>query len=84
MDIEAWREGFRAGTRLAPPQPPYASATLEAWSWHRGFIEGAAKRLGRRYSEQPPTDVAWPALPRQTIWHRVHHGNSMAAGTESH
>lgn len=69
MDAEAWREGFRAGKRLSQPRPPYGSGTLEAWSWHRGFIEGVAQRLGRSYSDQPPAaDVDWPQLPRVTVW----------------
>lgn len=42
---------------------PYEPGTLEAWSWHRGFIEGAAKRLGRCYSDIPAAGVEWPRLP---------------------
>jgi hypothetical protein len=67
MDTNAWDEGFRAGQRLHSLQPPYDSGTLEAWSWHRGFIEGAARRMGRCYSDTPPANVEWPALPRQAL-----------------
>ncbi|WP_157264415.1 hypothetical protein [Azohydromonas aeria] len=69
MDTQAWGEGFRAGQRLRGHEPPYDSDTWEAWSWHRGFIEGAAQRLGRRYSDQPAAPVEWPSLPRHAQRH---------------
>ncbi|MDZ5455805.1 hypothetical protein [Azohydromonas lata] len=61
--MQAWREGLRAGRRLHPLQGPYDSGTLQAWSWHWGFIEGAAQRMGRRYSAMPAEALEWPALP---------------------
>lgn len=79
MDIEVWREGFEAGKRLQPARPPYDNGTLEAWSWHRGYIEGAAQRMGRCYSDRPPRDVEWPSLPSQRAVRRSHargHGSS--------
>ncbi|WP_157272024.1 hypothetical protein [Azohydromonas aeria] len=65
MDTQAWGEGFRAGQRLREHRSPYDIGTLEAWSWHRGYIEGAAWRMGRRYDDMPPAMVEWPPLPRQ-------------------
>jgi hypothetical protein len=65
MDIEIWLEGFEAGGRLQPDRPPYDNGTVEAWSWHRGYIEGAARRMGRRYSDKPPVNLEWPKLPSQ-------------------
>lgn len=66
MYTQAWREGFRGGRLLPPSQSPYDSGTLQAWSWYRGFTEGVAQRMGRRYSDMPVEPVEWPALPSHT------------------
>jgi hypothetical protein len=74
MDTQAWGEGFQVGQRLQGHQPPYDSDTWEAWSWHRGFIEGTAQRLGRPYSDKPAAPMEWPCLPRHVQRHGARTG----------
>lgn len=59
INERAWKEGFWAGEVLSRTVAPYERGTVDAWSWHRGFIEGVAKCRGRRYSERPPAHVDW-------------------------
>jgi hypothetical protein len=58
IDSKAWDEGFKAGETIRswPGESrcavhcPYPPASIEALSWHSGFIEGDAKRQGYSYS----------------------------------
>ncbi|WP_156901816.1 hypothetical protein [Azohydromonas australica] len=49
MDGRAWEEGFHAGQHLGK-SCPYQSDSQEEWDWHAAWLEGAAKKLGMRYS----------------------------------
>jgi hypothetical protein len=43
QDPKAWAEGFRAGEE-GESRCPYPAGSLEAFAWHSGHVEGAAKR----------------------------------------
>jgi len=49
-DSKAWDKGFKAGETSPIAHCPYYPLSLQAWSWHSGFIEGDAKRRGYSYS----------------------------------
>ena len=44
QDPRAWREGLEAGVAGDVLACPYRALTRESWSWHSGWIEGAAVR----------------------------------------
>jgi hypothetical protein len=51
LDREVWNAGFVDGEDGVPVTwCPYPVESTESWSWHSGFIEGAAKRDGFKYS----------------------------------
>jgi ribosome modulation factor len=52
QDQQAWDEGFAAGEagRSWIRHCPYRGASVEAWSWLSGWIEGDAKRRGFEFT----------------------------------
>jgi len=46
QDAKAWEEGFKAGEQR-DSRCPYRAGSNEAWSWHSGFVEGAARPISR-------------------------------------
>jgi purine nucleoside permease len=57
----AWRAGFAAGLAGGPvSRCPTAAATIKAWSWFSGSIEGQAQR-GKRTTMHNGTNHYCPA-----------------------
>jgi ribosome modulation factor len=44
QDQKAWDEGFHVGKDGQADQCPYPTGSVEAWSWHSGWMEGEARR----------------------------------------
>ncbi|MDZ5455803.1 ribosome modulation factor [Azohydromonas lata] len=52
--------GFDAGFADPAAPCPYEALTLEAVVWRKGWVEGAAKRLGYTYDDTPTPEIAGP------------------------
>jgi ribosome modulation factor len=61
QDKKAWDEGFQAGKDGQARQCPSPAVSAEAWSWHRGWREGEARRPK---SDQPPFSALLSRRPR--------------------
>jgi ribosome modulation factor len=43
QDPRSWEEGYQAGATADRAVCPYPAESLKAWSWHSGWLEGAAR-----------------------------------------
>jgi hypothetical protein len=43
-----WQAGFAAGAAGEPGRCPARAGSIAAWSWHSGYVEGAAQRMIER------------------------------------
>jgi hypothetical protein len=47
----AWEAGYAAGAAGEPSRCPHAARSVEAWSWHSGFVESKGTKEGERYDD---------------------------------
>lgn len=60
-DPKAANEGFRDGYQGKKNACPYRTGTVEAWSYHSGWIEGEARRQNGPRLE--PVEIIDPPAP---------------------